>query len=146
MYTLLMIIHLTDCFLLVAAVLLQAGKGAEVGATFGGSSQTLFGSRGAATFLSKLTIGAAMVFFLTSLGLSILSKERSVTGDLVDTKSAASEKEAPKTDRKETATPAPAATASPTVTVTPTSSAAPAATQEAAPTTPTAPAETAPSK
>jgi preprotein translocase subunit SecG len=128
MYTLLMIIHLTDCFLLVAAVLLQAGKGAEVGATFGGSSQTVFGSRGAATFLSKLTIGAALVFFLTSLGLSILSKERSVTGNLVDTKSAASKKETPTTSATSTAP------------------AAPAVTQEAAPAAPTTPAAPAPSK
>jgi preprotein translocase subunit SecG len=138
-----MVIHLTDCFLLVAAVLLQAGKGAEVGATFGGSSQTIFGSRGAATFLSKLTIGAALVFFLTSLGLSVLSKDRSVTGGLIDTQSAAPKKEDPKTDQKETPTAAPAATTSPTITVTPAApatSTAPSAIQEVAPTTPAAPA------
>ena len=50
MYILVVVIHLLICFLLVGAVLLQAGKGAEVGAAFGGSSQTLFGSRGAAPF------------------------------------------------------------------------------------------------
>ncbi len=119
MYTLLMVVHLVDCFLLVAVVLLQAGKGAEVGATFGGSSQTLFGGRGAATFLSKLTIGAAMVFFLTSLGLSILSKERSVIGNLVAPPKTQTEtkKEEAKTETKKTSR-VPAA-ASPTVTVVP---------------------------
>jgi len=104
MYTLLMIVHLVDCFLLVAAVLLQAGKGAEVGAAFGGSSQTIFGSRGAATFLSKITIGAAMIFFLTSLGLSILSKERSVISGLVNDvqKPTGTKQEAPKAEARKT--------------------------------------------
>ena len=59
---------------MIAAILLQAGKGAEIGASFGGSSQTVFGSRGPGTFLSKVTVGAAIIFMLTSLGLAILSK------------------------------------------------------------------------
>ncbi len=72
------IIHVLVCFILVTVVLLQSGKGADVGASFGGSSQTLFGSRGSATFLSKLTIGAAVFYFLTSLTLTVLKKDRSV--------------------------------------------------------------------
>ncbi|HXN05437.1 MAG TPA: preprotein translocase subunit SecG [Nitrospiria bacterium] len=76
MYLLLIVLHLFASFLMIAAILLQSGKGAEMGAAFGGSSQTIFGSRGASTFLSKMTVGAAVVFMLTSLGLAILSKER----------------------------------------------------------------------
>jgi preprotein translocase subunit SecG len=76
MYTFLIIIHLFVSFIMIGAILLQAGKGAEIGAAFGGSSQTIFGSRGAATFLSKMTVAAAIVFMLTSLSLAFLSRER----------------------------------------------------------------------
>lgn len=73
MTTLIMIIHLIVCFFLITIVLIQGGKGAELGAAFGGSSQTLFGARGAATFFSKLTTGAAIVFMLTSFTLSLVT-------------------------------------------------------------------------
>jgi len=73
MTTLLLIIHIIVCLMLIAIVLLQSGKGAELGAAFGGSSQTLFGSRGAATFLSKLTTIAAIVFMITSLTLAVVT-------------------------------------------------------------------------
>ena len=73
MTTLLVIIHLIVCLFLIFIVLIQSSKGAELGAAFGGSSQTLFGSRGAATLLSKLTTISAVVFMLTSLFLSMLS-------------------------------------------------------------------------
>lgn len=85
MYILIVVIHLFVCLILMSVVLLQAGKGAEMGAAFGGSSQTIFGSRGAATFLSKLTVGAAILFMVTSLSLSILSRERSIAPSVVDT-------------------------------------------------------------
>jgi preprotein translocase subunit SecG len=71
MITLLMIIHILVCFFLIFIVLIQSSKGAELGAAFGGSSQTLFGSRGAATLFSKLTTISAVVFMLTSLFLSM---------------------------------------------------------------------------
>jgi len=58
---------------LILIVLLQTGKGAEMGAAFGGSSQTVFGSAGPGTFLSKLTTAAAIVFMLTSLTLAFMS-------------------------------------------------------------------------
>ncbi len=73
MTTLLVIIHLLVCLFLIFIVLIQSSKGAELGAAFGGSSQTLFGSRGAATLLSKLTTISAVVFMLTSLLLSMIS-------------------------------------------------------------------------
>jgi preprotein translocase subunit SecG len=65
------VLHVIACIFLIAVVLLQRGKGAQIGAVFGGgASSTLFGSRGAGSFLSKLTAGAATVFMLTSLSLS----------------------------------------------------------------------------
>ena len=84
MYTLAVIVHVIVCFLMIGAILLQAGKGAEMGAAFGGSSQTVFGSRGPGTFLSKVTVGAAIIFMLTSLGLAILSKERTFSSTVID--------------------------------------------------------------
>jgi preprotein translocase subunit SecG len=73
----LIIIHIFVCFFLIAVVLLQSGKGAEMGAAFGGSSQTLFGSRGAATFLSKMTTISAIIFMITSFSLAILTTKGS---------------------------------------------------------------------
>ncbi len=73
MTVVLLIIHIIVCFFLIAIVLLQSGKGAEIGAAFGGSSQTIFGSRGAATFLNKVTTAAAVVFMITSLTLAVIS-------------------------------------------------------------------------
>lgn len=75
MITVLLIIHVLVAFFLIFIVLIQSGKGAELGAAFGGSSQTLFGSRGAATFFSKLTTIAAIVFMLTSLSLAVISSK-----------------------------------------------------------------------
>ncbi len=85
MYILVVLFHVLVCFILMGVVLLQSGKGAEMGASFGGSSQTLFGSRGSATFLSKLTIGAAIFYMLTSLTLTVLKKDQSVVSSVVDT-------------------------------------------------------------
>ena len=67
------IIHIIVCIALILIVLLQSGKGAEMGAAFGGSSQTIFGGAGPAPFLSKITTIAAVVFMLTSLALAYLS-------------------------------------------------------------------------
>jgi len=70
------IIHVLVCFALILIVLLQAGKGAEMGAAFGGASQTIFGSSGAMGFLSKLTTIVAVVFMITSLILTFSSAKR----------------------------------------------------------------------
>jgi preprotein translocase subunit SecG len=73
MFTFILIIHVIVCLFLILIVLVQGGKGAELGAAFGGSSQTLFGARGAATVFGKLTTIAAVVFMLTSLTLAIMA-------------------------------------------------------------------------
>lgn len=68
------ILHVLVAVFLVLTILLQAGRGGGVGAALGGGgSQTVFGGRGAQTFLGKLTTGAAAVFFLTSLTLSLFA-------------------------------------------------------------------------
>jgi len=69
MIILVTVIHVLVCIGLILVVLLQTGKGAEVGAVFGGSSATIFGSSGAGNFLSRLTTGMAIVFMMTSLTL-----------------------------------------------------------------------------
>src|SRR3990172_12885133 len=78
MYVLLVVIHVFVAFVMIGSILLQSGKGAEIGATFGGSSQTIFGGRGATPFLAKFTVGCAVLFMVTSLSLAIISKGRSV--------------------------------------------------------------------
>ncbi len=85
MYLFMVIVHVLVSFIMVGVILLQSGKGAEIGAAFGGSSQTIFGSRGPGTFLSKMTAVAAAIFFVTSLGLSVLSKGRFLSSSVVDT-------------------------------------------------------------
>lgn len=97
MHTFVIIIHVIACFLMIGAILLQSGKGAEIGAAFGGSSQTVFGSRGPANFLSKFTVVVAVVFMVTSLSLAILAKQRTFSSTVIDLK------------KKETSEPAPAA-------------------------------------
>ncbi len=77
--TFVVIVHILVCFALILIVLLQAGKGAEMGAAFGGASQTLFGSAGAMGFLSKLTAVAAAIFMMTSLLLTFSSTRKAST-------------------------------------------------------------------
>jgi preprotein translocase subunit SecG len=67
------VVHIVACLVLILVVLLQAGKGANMGAAFGGSSQTLFGSSGPGTFLGKMTTIIASVFIITALSLSYFS-------------------------------------------------------------------------
>ena len=63
-------LHIFSCFFLIVVVLLQTGKGADMGAVFGGGSQTLFGSSGAGNFLTRLTTATAIIFMATSLILT----------------------------------------------------------------------------
>ena len=84
MKPILIILHVVFCVALILIVLLQKGKGASMGAVFGGSSQTVFGSTGAASILHKVTTAVAIVFMLTSLGLSIFFG-KGVTSSIMDT-------------------------------------------------------------
>ena len=73
MTTLLTIIHIFVSLFLIVIVLLQHGKGASMGAAFGGSSQTVFGTEGPLPLLNKITTWAAIVFMLTSISLAYMS-------------------------------------------------------------------------
>jgi len=70
------IIHIIVSIGLILVVLLQTGKGAEMGAVFGGSSATIFGSSGAGNLLTKVTAGMAIVFMMTSLTLGYFAGHR----------------------------------------------------------------------
>jgi preprotein translocase subunit SecG len=130
----LMTLHVMVCFVLVIVIMLQSGNAADLAGAFGGAgSQTAFGPRGAATFLSRSTTWCAIVFMMTSLTLSV---KRAPTGSfssgsiLEDTQSSAPAKKA-----------APAAApAKPGAPVTPAPSQPPAAPQQSAP-APSAPAQ-----
>jgi preprotein translocase subunit SecG len=75
--TVVVVFHLLGALGVVALVLLQQGKGADAGASFGaGASNTVFGSQGSSTFLSKFTAILAAGFFITSLGLGYFAKEK----------------------------------------------------------------------
>ena len=72
------VLHVLACLFLIVIVLLQRGKGAEMGAMFGGGAgATVFGSRGAGNFLTRMTTAAAIVFMLTSLTLAYVAEDRS---------------------------------------------------------------------
>ncbi len=87
MVTFLMVVHVIVCLAVVLVVLLQQGKGASVGATFGtGGSQTVFGSRGAGNFLTKLTAAAGAIFMITSLALAML-ESHGTSASIVNTPS-----------------------------------------------------------
>jgi len=77
-YYILIALHVLVCFILILVVLLQSGKGADLaGALGGGATQTAFGSRGPASFLSRMTTVAAIVFMLTSIALSGMGRRSS---------------------------------------------------------------------
>jgi preprotein translocase subunit SecG len=76
-YTLLVILHVIVSLAIIAIVLLQAGKGADIGSAFGGAgSQAVFGSMGTPTLLGKITTAVAIVFMLTSFSLAMLASRR----------------------------------------------------------------------
>lgn len=83
MDTLLIIVHVLVCFFLVGIVLLQHGKGADIGASFGGSSQSLFGTEGPVPLLNKITTAVAVIFMITSVSLAYISAHRS-TGSVME--------------------------------------------------------------
>jgi preprotein translocase subunit SecG len=78
MYYVLIAIHCLMCFGIIGIVLLQAGKGADIGSAFGGAgSQAVFGSMGTPTILGKITGGIAIMFAITSFTLALMGGERS---------------------------------------------------------------------
>lgn len=80
METIVIVVHIVVAVAIVGLVLLQQGKGADAGASFGsGSSQTVFGASGSGNFLTKATTIAATLFFITSLSLAIFARENAGT-------------------------------------------------------------------
>ena len=86
MTTILIVVHTIVCLFLICIVLLQHGKGADVGASFGGSSQSLFGTEGPLPLLNKITTLAAIVFMGTSITLAYLSANKSTGSVMSDLK------------------------------------------------------------
>nr|BAL54595.1 preprotein translocase subunit SecG [uncultured prokaryote] len=84
MITFLVILHIIVCFALIVIVLLQKGRGAEIGAVFGGTTQTIFGGRTAATILTKITAVAAIVFMITSFMLTYHFSRKANPKSVVD--------------------------------------------------------------
>lgn len=122
MTTAVVIIHVLACVGLILVVLLQTGKGANMGAAFGGASQTVFGSAGAATFLTKATTVVAVVFMLTSLSLAIFSGKGSQPSVMGDAPTATQQQPAP---AKPPVPAAPSAPVAPSAPAAPTAPAAP---------------------
>ncbi len=119
------IIHVFVCLALILIVLLQTGKGADMGAAFGGSgSQTLFGASGAMTFLNKATTIVAVVFMVTCLLLAYISTNRTSSSIMKEAKAPV---EQTATQPETTGTPPPAAESAPAAesTTAPASKAAP---------------------
>ena len=94
MVTAAIVIHIAVCVTLVIVILLQQGKGADVGAVFGGSSQTVFGSSGAGNLLTKITWAAAATFFATSIFLAYAST-RHITGSIFESRGVITHTSAP---------------------------------------------------
>lgn len=89
MESIIIIVHVIAAIAVTALVLIQQGKGAEMGASFGsGASQTLFGSSGSGNVLTKSTTIFAIVFFVTSLSLAVIARQSAdlsvLGGDLID--------------------------------------------------------------
>ena len=86
MQTLIIVLHVLAALCVIGLVLLQHGKGADMGAAFGsGSAGSLFGSSGSANFLSRTTAIMAALFFMTSLGLTYLSSHKGQEGGVMST-------------------------------------------------------------
>jgi preprotein translocase subunit SecG len=97
-YYLITTLHVIVCIILILVVLLQSGKGADLAGAFGGgATQTAFGSRGPASFLSKMTTIAAIVFMLTSITLSSVTRQRESGKSILETTTGAGTKAPAKT-------------------------------------------------
>ena len=105
--TLLIVLHTIVCLFLICIVLLQHGKGADIGASFGGSSQSLFGTEGPLPLLNKITTLAAIIFMGTSISLAYLSANKS-TGSVMSSVKVQEQQQAP-TKQAPVAVPLPSA-------------------------------------
>jgi len=109
MYTFLIVLHVLMCFVIIGIVLLQAGKGADIGSAFGGAgTQAVFGSMGTPTILGKITGAVAILFAITSFTLAMMAGDRS--GSVVREPAAAPSAPAPAAG----SAPAPATAPTPT--------------------------------
>jgi preprotein translocase subunit SecG len=109
MITVLVIFHVFICIGLILSILLQSGKGSDLGAAFGGSSQTIFGSTGAVPFLNKLTTSVAIAFMITSLMLAFLAARASAPrSSIMEGKARTSQEQPVEAGGQGTASPAPA--------------------------------------
>ncbi|MCP4150989.1 MAG: preprotein translocase subunit SecG [bacterium] len=107
METFVLFIHIVVCALLVIVVLLQSGKSADLAGAFGGAgSQSTFGPRGAASFLSKMTTTLAILFMVTSLSLYIIAANKGNTRSVMKDKDDVTQEETTgdKVDKKEAGT------------------------------------------
>jgi preprotein translocase subunit SecG len=92
MQTIVVVVHVIVAITIVGLILLQQGKGADAGASFGaGASQTVFGSSGSGNFLVRATTIGATIFFVTSLSLAIFAKNQSTLGGAVNSSPLANE-------------------------------------------------------
>jgi preprotein translocase subunit SecG len=117
--TAVIVVHILVSLGLIGLVLLQQGKGAEAGASFGGgASQTVFGSQGSGSFMTRMTKYLAVIFFITSISLAVIAKQKSEinedyiaplaeleAGSVAETEEAAPELETGGTATKEELTP-----------------------------------------
>jgi preprotein translocase subunit SecG len=110
-------LHVIMCLLLIAIVLLQTGKGASMGAAFGGATNTLFGGAGPASFLNKITTVAAVIFMITSFTLAVISSRGSTSSKVLEAVPTQQEQpvqsETPASDTSDAAGQAPDAPAEP---------------------------------
>ena len=101
MHLILIALHIVVCVALILIVLLQRGKGSDMGAAFGGSSQAVFGSTGATSFLHRITVASAIIFMVTSLFLAFLSGKGTTSSIM----KGASQSQAPVTQQTQGSTP-----------------------------------------
>ena len=84
MVTFIAILHVIVAIALIMIILMQTGRGSDIGAAFGGgASQTVFGSSGSTPFLNRVTVGAAVIFMLTSLLLAYSSGHRNIAASTI---------------------------------------------------------------
>jgi len=107
MENLVLVVHILTALAIIGLILLQQGKGAVAGASFGsGASQTVFGSQGSGGFFAKATAVCAVIFFATSFGLAIIAKNKAGVGDtsiptVIESRQDAADSEVPQVDEED---------------------------------------------